>query len=143
LTAIVLFAIVTVEFGGWTLLGLLTSEERLTPFQEQFFRAGHGHAGALLILALVFLVIVERTNLSRPGRTWLSLTLLVGILLQSGVFSYIWALVRKQRRRWGRWSRESGPSSWRWPWSLWAWRSSVALRPQRVLMPNVSPRAAW
>lgn len=49
LTAFVLFALVTVEFGGWSLLGLLTSRGALTPFQEQFFRAGHGHAGALLL----------------------------------------------------------------------------------------------
>jgi hypothetical protein len=53
LIALTLFALVTVEFGGWSLLGFLTSENRLTPFQEQFFRAGHAHAGVLLILALV------------------------------------------------------------------------------------------
>lgn len=38
LAAIVLFSIVAVEFGGWSLLGLLTSQDRITPFQEQFFR---------------------------------------------------------------------------------------------------------
>lgn len=52
LIAIVLLALVTVEFGGWSLLGLLTSRGSLTPFQEQFFRAGHAHAGVLLVLAL-------------------------------------------------------------------------------------------
>lgn len=86
LTAIVLFAIVTVEFGGWSLLGLLTSQDGLTPFQEQFFRAGHGHAGVLLILALAYLVIVERTSMTDRARLGLSITLLVGILLQSGGF---------------------------------------------------------
>lgn len=64
LAAIVLFSVVTVEFGGWTLLGFLTSQERLTAFQEQFFRAGHGHAGVLLILALVYLVLMDRTQFS-------------------------------------------------------------------------------
>lgn len=86
LMAIVLFAIVAVEFGGWSLLGLLTGRGSLTPFQEQFFRAGHGHAGVLLILALVFLLLVERTSYSESGQLWLSLTLLGGILLQSGGF---------------------------------------------------------
>lgn len=86
LTAIVLFAIVTVEFGGWSLLGFLTSDERLSPFQEQFFRAGHGHAGVLLILALVFLLIAERTSMSERSQFWLSLTFLTGVLLQSGGF---------------------------------------------------------
>jgi ABC-type phosphate transport system permease subunit len=84
--AIVLFAIVAVEFGGWSLLGLLTGRGSLSPFQEQFFRAGHGHAGVLLILALVFLLLVERTSYSRSVQLWLSITLLGGVLLQSGGF---------------------------------------------------------
>ena len=86
LTAIVLFSIVTVEFGGWSLLGFLTSQNRLTPFEEQFFRAGHGHAGVLLILALVYLMLMDRTRFTGRIQLWLSLTLLVGILLQSGGF---------------------------------------------------------
>lgn len=86
LTALVLFAIVTVEFGGWSLLGLLTSEDGLTPFQEQFFRAGHGHAGVLLILALAFLVIAERTSMSERSQFWLGITFLAGVMLQSGGF---------------------------------------------------------
>lgn len=86
LMAIVLFAIVTVEFGGWSLLGLITERGSLTSFEEQFFRAGHGHAGVLLILALVFLLLVERTSYSEPGQFRLSLALLVGILFQSGGF---------------------------------------------------------
>lgn len=86
LAAIVLFTIVTVEFGGWSLLGLLTSQNRLTPFEEQFFRAGHGHAGVLLILALVYLVLMERTRFTGRTQLWLSFTLLAGIFLQSGGF---------------------------------------------------------
>ena len=86
LAAVVLFAIVTVEVGGWSLLGILTSENRLTPFEEQFFRAGHAHAGVLLILALAFLILLERTRYEGKAQLWLSLTLLLGILLQSGGF---------------------------------------------------------
>jgi hypothetical protein len=86
LAAVVLFAIVTVEVGGWSLLGFLTSENRLTPFEEQFFRAGHAHAGVLLILALAFLILLERTRYGGRTQLWLSLTMLVGVLLQSGGF---------------------------------------------------------
>jgi drug/metabolite transporter superfamily protein YnfA len=64
LAAFVLFAIVTVEFGGWSLLGFLTGQDSLTPFEEQFFRAGHAHAGVLLILALVYLMLMDRTRSS-------------------------------------------------------------------------------
>lgn len=86
LAASVLFAIVTVEFGGWALLGFLTSENGLSEFEEQFFRAGHGHAGVLLILALAFLLLMERTTFDGRTQLWLSLTFLAGILLQSGGF---------------------------------------------------------
>lgn len=84
--AFVLFAIVTVEFGGWSLLGLLTSSDGLTPFEEQFFRAGHGHAGVLLILSLAFLLLMERTSYEPKTQRLLALTLLAGVLLQSGGF---------------------------------------------------------
>lgn len=40
----------TVMFGGFSLLNLI-ARDALSPFQEQFFRAGHAHAGVLLILA--------------------------------------------------------------------------------------------
>lgn len=86
LPALVLFALVTVEFGGWSLLGRLTSRDALTPFEEQFFRAGHGHAGALLILSLVFFILLERTRFAESTRWLLGLGLLLGILLQSGGF---------------------------------------------------------
>lgn len=86
ISAVVLFALVTVEFGGWSLLGLLTSGNELSGFEEQYFRAGHGHAGVLLVLALVFLLLLERTRFDQRSRVWLSVTLLVGILAQSGGF---------------------------------------------------------
>ena len=94
LPAIVLFALVTVEFGGWSLLGFLVSEEALTPVEEQFFRAGHAHAGVLLILSLVFFILLGRTDFSERTSWILGLGLLAGILLQSG-----WLLHPLRRRR--------------------------------------------
>lgn len=86
LSAFVLFAIVTVEFGGWSLLGFLTSQNRLSQFEEQFFRAGHAHAGVLLILALACLLLMDRTRYTSRTQWFLGLSLLTGILLQSGGF---------------------------------------------------------
>jgi len=84
--AFTLFAIVTVEFGGWSLLGMLTSQGAITEFEEQFFRAGHAHAGVLLTLALIYFVLMDRTDFSESRQRLLGLTLLSGILLQSGGF---------------------------------------------------------
>ena len=86
LAAVVLFSIVAVEFGGWSLLGYLTGQDRLTELEERFFRAGHAHAGVLLILALSYLLLMERTPFRSATQRWLSHTLLIGILLQSGGF---------------------------------------------------------
>lgn len=86
LAAIVLFAIVTVEFGGWSLLGFLTGRGELSPFEEQFFRAGHGHAGVLLVLGLVYLVLMDRARFRSASQWILGLLFLAGVLLQSGGF---------------------------------------------------------
>jgi hypothetical protein len=87
LPIIVLFSLVTVEYGGWALLGFLTGRGRLAgAFREQFFRAGHAHAGVLLVLSLVYFIYLERAGYSE-GMQWLAgLLLLVGVLAQSGGF---------------------------------------------------------
>jgi protein-S-isoprenylcysteine O-methyltransferase Ste14 len=61
-------------------------DRKLTEHQRAMFRAGHAHAGVLLVLALVALQILSRTTL--PDTTlWIAcLLLLFGILAQSGGF---------------------------------------------------------
>lgn len=53
LAGILLLALVTVETGGLYLLSISRGRAEVTPFQEKFARAGHAHAGVLLLLALV------------------------------------------------------------------------------------------
>jgi hypothetical protein len=77
--------LVTVEYGGYALLGLLTGRE-LSEFQQTFFRAGHAHAGVLLVLSLVYFTYLSRTRYSR-GVQWVAgILLLLGIIAQSGGF---------------------------------------------------------
>jgi hypothetical protein len=83
---IVLLSLVTVEYGGWALLGFLTGHGTLGGFREQFFRAGHAHAGVLLVLSLAYFVYLGRAGYS-TGVQWLAgALLLVGVLAQSGGF---------------------------------------------------------
>lgn len=84
-----LFAIIdlvslpTVMYGGFSLLGLI-GRQRLTGFQQTFFRAGHAHAGVLLVFGLAYLAFLTRTDFS-TGVRWLAcIVLTVGILAQSG-----------------------------------------------------------
>jgi hypothetical protein len=78
-------AIPTVMYGGYALLGMLTQGE-LTPFQQTFFRAGHAHAGVLLLMSLLYHHYMEQTNLSPPIKVVAAVVVLVGILAQSGGF---------------------------------------------------------
>ena len=78
-------ALPTVMFGGYSLLGLLT-RNGLTEFQQTYFRAGHAHAGVLLLMSLLYHHFMEQTKLSHAMKVGASTVLLVGILAQSGGF---------------------------------------------------------
>jgi hypothetical protein len=82
-TVIALVSLPTVMFGGYSLLRL-SAIQKLTPFQHTYFKAGHAHAGVLLVLALVSLTLLAGTDLSTGVRWLVCLLLLIGILAQSG-----------------------------------------------------------
>ncbi|MBE1498754.1 hypothetical protein H4696_005854 [Amycolatopsis lexingtonensis] len=84
-TVIALISLPTVMYGGYALMGVMR-DRKLTEHQRAMFRAGHAHAGVLLILALVALQILSRTTLS-DTTVWITCFLLLfGILAQSGGF---------------------------------------------------------
>lgn len=56
---IILLTIVAIEWGGWYLLRLARGKVARTSFQHAFERAGHAHAGVLVTLALVCLVLAD------------------------------------------------------------------------------------
>lgn len=79
-------ALPTVMYGGYSLLGFLTRGGRLSAFQEQYFRAGHAHAGVLLLMSLLYYLFLGRTNFT-PGMQVAAFALLfIGALAQSGGF---------------------------------------------------------
>ena len=61
---VLFLALVTVETGGLYMVGIVRGREDVTAFQEKFARAGHAHAGVLLILSLVCQPFVDATDLS-------------------------------------------------------------------------------
>jgi hypothetical protein len=84
---IVLLTIVGIESGGWFMLKVVTGRQSATDFQKSFFRAGHAHAGVLVTLGLVCLLLSEATGLTGFWR-WLAGTgvLVAAILLPAGFF---------------------------------------------------------
>jgi hypothetical protein len=55
-------ALPTVLYGGYSLLRLINHDEGLIPFQATWFRAGHAHAGVLLLMSLLYYVFLDATN---------------------------------------------------------------------------------
>ncbi len=79
-------ALVTVAWGGWSLLSFITGGEGLADWQKTFFRAGHAHAGVLQVLSLVYLLYLPRADFSN-GLEWAAGgILLLGVLAQAGGF---------------------------------------------------------
>lgn len=63
LAGILLLALITVETGGLQMVRLVRGRAEVTPFQLAFARAGHAHAGVLLILALVCQLLADTAGL--------------------------------------------------------------------------------
>lgn len=59
IAGVVLLTIVTIEIGGWFMTKIARGAVEMTPFQTSFARAGHGHAGVLVILSLISLVLAD------------------------------------------------------------------------------------
>lgn len=90
LAGIVIVALPTVAFGGYALLSMILGREPGyldNPLRQDLSRAGHAHAGVLLILALVLLRYVDETSLSGP---WLRLgrygVPIAALLMSAGFF---------------------------------------------------------
>ena len=69
---IVLIILPTVVIGGVSVLSLLIHDAayRDNPLRQDLWRAGHAHAGVLLLLSLIALRYVDETGLSERAR-WL------------------------------------------------------------------------
>lgn len=83
----VLLTIVTIEIGGWFLTRIVRGAVPMTEFQKAFARAGHGHAGMLVTLGLVNLLLADAAGLD--GVTgWLGRlgVLVAAILMSAGFF---------------------------------------------------------
>ena len=92
------FSLPTVMFGGFSLLRLLTKGRTLTPFQVTCFRAGHAHAGVLLLMSLLYYRYLTETTYSPNSTVALCVMLVVGILAQSGGFFLHMMLGREGER---------------------------------------------
>jgi hypothetical protein len=84
---ILLVTILAVEFGGTYMLRVVRCAVAVTPFQVAFARAGHAHAGVLVILGLVVQPFADVAGLTGAvGWAARSAIPVAAILMSAGFF---------------------------------------------------------
>lgn len=72
MSGIILITVPTIQYGGYFLLTSLMSKQSGymdNPLRQNFFRAGHAHAGVIVILSLVCQILADAAVLP-PGAVW-------------------------------------------------------------------------
>lgn len=86
LAAVLLFAFLAIEYGGYYLVRVVSGQEELTEFQLAFSRAGHAHAGVLVTLGLVGLILADATRMTGLRGYLARHAVPIGALLMSAGF---------------------------------------------------------
>ena len=80
-----ILTVIGIMSGGTFLLRIATRGLGFNGLQKTFFRAGHAHAGVLVILGLVSLLLVSAVGVPMPWQ-WASVGVLASALLIPGGF---------------------------------------------------------
>jgi hypothetical protein len=83
---IALLAVIGVESGGLFLLKVTTGGAPANDLQKSFYRAGHAHAGVLVILGLVMLLVTNAAGLGLLGLIPAIGVLVAALLIPGGFF---------------------------------------------------------
>jgi hypothetical protein len=90
LCGIILLTVPSIIYGGYFLLTILTGSSKLalTDFQKSMFRAGHAHAGVLVIVSLIAEILTDQASLG-IGAVWMVRIgfPLAAILVSGGFFA--------------------------------------------------------
>jgi hypothetical protein len=100
MTGVTLITVPTIMYGGLVLLGILSGgaagvsagDLKLDETQWALFRAGHAHAGVLVILSLVVQVLLDSARLG-PALSWTARIAapLAAIAISGGFFGLAFA----------------------------------------------------
>ena len=89
MSGITLLTIPSIQFGGYFLLQVLSGKfdkAAFTPFQKSMFRAGHAHAGEIVILSLVCQLMADHAGLTSVWVWVVRVGIPLAALLISGGF---------------------------------------------------------
>lgn len=90
ISGIILLTVPTIQYGGYFLLTSLMNKSSGymdNPLRQNFFRAGHAHAGVIVILSLVCQVLADSAVLPSPLVWFVRIGVpLSAILIPAGFF---------------------------------------------------------
>lgn len=90
ISGIILITVPTIQYGGYFLLTSLMNKSSgymENPLRQNFFRAGHAHAGVIVILSLVCQVLADSAVLPSPLIWFVRIGVpLSAILIPAGFF---------------------------------------------------------
>ena len=90
MSGIILITVPTIQYGGYFLLTSLidrASGYMENPLRQNFFRAGHAHAGVIVILSLICQMLADSATLPAPLLWFVRVGVpLSAILISAGFF---------------------------------------------------------
>ncbi len=90
MSEIILITVPTIQYGGYFLLTSLMNKSSgymENPLRQNFFRAGHAHAGVIVILSLVCQILADEAVLPTPLLWFVRIGVpLSAILISAGFF---------------------------------------------------------
>ena len=90
LSGIILITVPTIQYGGYFLLTSLVNRASgymENPLRQNFFRAGHAHAGVIVILSLVCQILADAAVLPSPLTWFVRIAFpLSAVLISAGFF---------------------------------------------------------
>ena len=90
MSGIILITVPTIQYGGYFLLTSLMNKGSgymENPLRQNFFRAGHAHAGVIVILSLICQVLADAAVLPMPLLWFVRIGMpLSAILISAGFF---------------------------------------------------------
>ena len=90
MSGIILVTVPTIQYGGYFLLSSLVDKASGymdNPLRQNFFRAGHAHAGVIVLLSLICQVLADSAALPLPLLWFVRIGVpLAAILISAGFF---------------------------------------------------------
>lgn len=83
---VVLLTVIGIAYGGSFLLRVVGRAVSANDLQRAYFRAGHAHAGVLVILGLVVTLLVAEADVAGPFAALSAGVLWAAILMPAGFF---------------------------------------------------------